>query len=78
MSQVGFTDSRCVRSYTFSTTAEVLVGPDKVKFVVYPTIICKRCPFLKAALAKQWNPNEQPIELPEDDPHIFDTYLACA
>ena len=61
-----------------SGTVQVLVGPNKESFDVHKDIICLRSPFFEAACSERWSKSGQSsaIELPEDDPEVFNTYLS--
>lgn len=53
----------------------MLVGEDKKQFVVHRDIICKRSTFFKAASSQRWS--NGPVELPDDLPQVFETFLYC-
>ena len=61
-----------------SGTVQVLVGPNKESFDVHMDLICSKSPFFGAACAERWSKSGQSsaIELPEDDPEVFNTYLS--
>ncbi|KAK5124930.1 hypothetical protein LTR85_001120 [Meristemomyces frigidus] len=63
----------------FSEPLIVLVGPEKKSFIVHKDVICRRSPFLKAAIAERWNSTGdcKKIELPADNPSAFASYLQC-
>lgn len=67
------------RRFCFTEEVEVLVGPEKKRFTPHKEIVCARSTFFKAACSERWNDSTgmKPIELPEDDPDTFDTYLYC-
>lgn len=55
---------------------KVVVGAEKQCFYIHPSALAARSKFFEAALKKEWRPNnEQPVELPEDDPDSFNIYL---
>lgn len=57
---------------------EVLVGPEAKRFMVHSNKLIARSQFFKAACSERWvRSGSNPIELPTDDPHIFDMYLGC-
>ena len=47
--------------------------------MVYTDALSRRSTFVEAACSGRWNTTseQKPIELPEDDPIIFDLYLHC-
>ncbi|KAK5126884.1 hypothetical protein LTR08_004551 [Meristemomyces frigidus] len=61
---------------TFGETIEVLVGAGKRSFTVHKDVICSRSSFLKAA-CEQWMKERKPVELLDDEPHVFDLWLQC-
>ena len=62
---------------SFADHIEVLVGPEKKLFAVHRDVICDRSPFFRAACSERWQQGSKAIELLDDDPEIFDTYLLC-
>ncbi|KAK3711482.1 hypothetical protein LTR37_009661 [Vermiconidia calcicola] len=65
------------RKYEFSEHLQVVVGSEKKHFIVHKDVITCRSPFFAAASAERWNNSGdvKPIELPDEDPKIFSTYL---
>ncbi|KAK4549437.1 hypothetical protein LTR36_006434 [Oleoguttula mirabilis] len=63
----------------FTEHIRVLVGPGKQGFTVHKDIISRHSPFFRAAAAERWasTDHHKAIELPEDDPALFATYLHC-
>nr|POF17829.1 hypothetical protein CFP56_13241 [Quercus suber] len=61
----------------FTATVKVVVGQEKRIFVIYKDIFTSRSDFFLAACASQWKEPDGAIELPEDDPDIFNIYVAC-
>lgn len=57
---------------------EVTVGKTPVRFMVHEDVMCANSSFFKAACSSQWRTSGAAIELPEDDPNVFDDYLHCA
>lgn len=72
-------DSR--RRTSFSEYIRVLVGADtdisEKEFTVHKDVIIRRSSFFKVAIAERWGTWNSPkaIELPEDRPDTFGTYL---
>ena len=66
-----------VDRFLFEETAEVVVGKDKVKYIIYTDVLCKRSNFFKSAYSKRWSFADKPIQLPDQDPEIFSHYLSC-
>jgi hypothetical protein len=57
---------------------EVLVGPDKTKFLVHKDKLLQRSTFFKAACSERWQQSgSKAVELPEDIPDIFEIYIHC-
>ena len=62
---------------SFEDHIEVLVGPEKKLFAVHRDVICDRSPFFRAACSERWQQGSKAIELLDDEPETFDTYLLC-
>ncbi|KAK5166987.1 uncharacterized protein LTR77_007716 [Saxophila tyrrhenica] len=54
---------------------EVLVGTEQARFVVHKHIICERSTFFHSACSQRWMEEKRAIELVDDDPNTFNTYL---
>ncbi|KAK5717563.1 hypothetical protein LTR17_016006 [Elasticomyces elasticus] len=66
------------RKYDFTEHLRVLVGEAKQEFMVHKDLITTRSPFFKAAAAARWNSDPaKDIELPDDKPAVFASYLQC-
>ena len=66
------------RSGTFGTTITVKVGKDKEakSFIVYKSLLCDTAPYFRVALTGYfWESETQILELPEDDPSVFEHFL---
>lgn len=65
--------------FFFSETVTVLVGAggSKSSFSVHTSILKQRSSFFEAALSGRWESTSRGIELPDDDPAVFDRYLRC-
>ncbi|KAJ5360619.1 hypothetical protein N7517_009810 [Penicillium concentricum] len=56
-------------------TVKILVGMSKKPSHVHESILCSSSPFFKKAMSGPWKESaEHTIELPEDDPDMFDMY----
>ncbi|KAF4553048.1 Hypothetical protein D9617_8g050610 [Elsinoe fawcettii] len=70
---------RVKSEFDYQYVASILVGPEKTTFHVHAHILRKASPFFEAALSSRWNADEQtPIELPEDESRIFNSFVAWA
>ena len=75
---IPFQITNCFIRLKFSNIVEIIVGPTEECFYVHPHILTQQSTFFKAACSERWRSSiADPIELPEDDPHIFDIYLNC-
>ncbi|PNS21747.1 hypothetical protein CAC42_1601 [Sphaceloma murrayae] len=66
---------------TWGSFVTIIVGEDEAPFSAHAHILRRRSPFFAAALSDRWNSSSEeltPIELPEDDPKVFDTFLGWA
>ncbi|KAK3642403.1 hypothetical protein LTR56_010756 [Elasticomyces elasticus] len=62
----------------FTEHLRVLVGEEKQEFMVHKDLVITRSPFFKAAVAERWNTDPaKGIELPDDKPTVFASYLQC-
>lgn len=65
--------------FDFQRLITVIVGEEQASFSVHAHILRQKSPFFEAALSSRWNDKELPtIEMPEDDPAIFNTFVAWA
>lgn len=65
--------------FDFQRLIIVIVGEEQASFSVHAHILRQKLPFFEAALSSRWNDKELPtIEMPEDDPAIFNTFVAWA
>ncbi|KAK0258045.1 hypothetical protein LTR91_005770 [Friedmanniomyces endolithicus] len=64
-----------MNSLSYTQTIEVIVGEAKTRFFVHPSVIASKSPFFDAALTR-WKSAGQPITLADDEPTLFDAYLA--
>lgn len=66
-------------SLNFVEHVDVVVGQDKQLFTVHKEEICSRSEFFRAACSAKWSKSTEtekgPIELPEEDPFVFDMHL---
>nr|POE64969.1 hypothetical protein CFP56_65927 [Quercus suber] len=56
-------------------TATILVGEEKVAFVIHVELFQERSAFFKAALSHLWRKSPTNFNFPEDDPEIFSRYM---
>nr|POE64971.1 hypothetical protein CFP56_65929 [Quercus suber] len=66
------TDSR----RDFTETFNVLVGPEKKKFVLCKDLFMARSDYFAAACSGRWRQDDADIELLADDPDTFNNYVA--
>ena len=55
----------------------MVVGSEKVKFVIYPDVLSKRSKFFESACSGRWNAEGNPIDLVPESPEVFGDYLNC-
>ncbi|KAF2252573.1 hypothetical protein BU26DRAFT_562308 [Trematosphaeria pertusa] len=56
----------------FSTTAEILVGPDRTRYLIHTSLLTKQSPYFRAALTSSFlEASTQSISLPDIHPETF-------
>lgn len=67
-----------VSSLNYFDDVQVLVGPEKKRFMVYKEEICSRSSFFQARCSGRWNKptgEPKPIDLTDEEPSTFNLYL---
>ena len=65
------------RHFHETVTVAVGSGNNSASFTVHTSVIKGRSTFFESALSGRWETDRKSIELPEDDPAVFDLYLQC-